>query len=202
MKSKIIIGLTGGIGSGKTAISNKFEQLGINLVDADIVAREVVAIGSDGLNQIHAHFGSDILNEDKTLNRAKLRELIFKDESQKTWLNNLLHPMIRAKIIYQLNQFSSPYVILVAPLLFENNLNELCHRTLLIDVPVEAQIQRTTSRDNVSEAQVKNIIAAQMPREDKLKLADDVLDNSLSLTSADKKVMALHQSYLNLSKST
>jgi dephospho-CoA kinase len=158
----------------------------------------VVAVGSDGLNQISNHFGADILNENKTLNRAKLRELIFKDHNQKTWLNNLLHPMIREQITYQLNQVTSPYVILVAPLLFENNLNKLCDRCLLIDVPVETQIQRTTSRDNVSTEQVKSIIASQMSREDKLNIADDVLDNSLSLDHADITINQLHQVYANL----
>jgi len=198
MTSKTVIGLTGGIGSGKSAISNKFEQLGINIVDADIVAREVVSVGSDGLNQISNHFGAGILNVDKTLNRAKLREVIFKDTNQKTWLNNLLHPMIRKQIIYQLEQATSHYVILVAPLLFENNLNKLCDRCLLIDVPVETQIQRTTSRDNVSTEQVKNIIASQMSRENKLNLADDILDNSLSLENAFKTVDKLHQTYIAL----
>lgn len=198
MTSKTIIGLTGGIGSGKSAISNKFEQLGINIVDADIVAREVVAIGSDGLNQIHTRFGFNILNEDKTLNRAKLREIIFNNESQKIWLNNLLHPMIREQIVYQLNQVISPYAILVAPLLFEHGLNKLCYRCLLIDVPVEMQIHRTTARDNVSIAQVKSIIASQMVREDKLNLADDVLDNSLPLNQADTQVNELHNRYLQL----
>lgn len=198
MKPKIIIGLTGGIGSGKSAVSNKFKQLGINIVDADIVAREVVAIGSDGLSQISNHFGADILHVDKTLNRAKLREIIFKDDNKKAWLNNLLHPMIRDQIVHQLNQATSPYVILVAPLLFENNLNKLCNRCLLIDVPVEVQIQRTTSRDNVNTDQVKSIIATQMCREDKLSLTDDVLDNSLSLEQASIKVNEFHQTYLNL----
>lgn len=200
MKPKIIIGLTGGIGSGKSAISNKFEQLGINIVDADIVAREVVAIGSDGLNQISNHFGADILNVDKSLNRAKLREIIFENDNQKTWLNNLLHPMIREQIINQLERATSPYVILVAPLLFENSLNKLCNRCLLIDVPKEIQIQRTTSRDNVSKEQVKSIIASQMSRDNKLELADDVLDNSLPLEDAFKKVDILHQSYIAVKK--
>jgi len=158
----------------------------------------VVAVGTDGLNQISNHFSADILNVDKTLNRAKLREIIFKDDNQKTWLNNLLHPMIRQQIVHKLEQATSPYAILVAPLLFENNLNKLCDRCLLIDVPVETQIQRTTSRDNVSTEQVKSIIASQMPREDKLNIADDVLDNSLSLESAFKTIDKLHQSYIAL----
>ncbi len=158
----------------------------------------MVAVGSDGLNEISNHFGADILNADKTLNRAKLREIIFKDEYQKAWLNNLLHPMIREQIVYQLNQATSHYVILVAPLLFENNLNKLCDRSLLIDVPVDTQIQRTTSRDNVSIEQVRNIIASQMSREDKLNIADDVLDNSLPLEHAFEKVDELHQYYITL----
>lgn len=158
----------------------------------------MVAVGSDGLNKISNHFGADILNVDKTLNRAKLREIIFKNDNQKTWLNNLLHPMIREQIVHQLEQATSPYVILVAPLLFENNLNKLCTRCLLIDVSVELQIQRTTSRDNVSTKQVKSIIASQMPRDDKLNIADDVLDNSLPLDHAFRAVDKLHQCYITL----
>ncbi|SFC44731.1 dephospho-CoA kinase [Pseudoalteromonas denitrificans] len=201
MHKRIVIGLTGGIGSGKSAVSSKFEQIGITIVDADIVAREVVALGSDGLNKISAHFGLGILNSDKTLNRAKLREIIFKDEKQKIWLNNLMHPMIRTQITLKLEQAKSPYVILVAPLLFENNLDKLCQRTLLIDVPVALQIDRTTSRDKVSSEQVKSIIASQMPREQKQALADDILNNSQVLSYTEQEAEALHLTYLELANS-
>ena len=173
-----VLGLTGGIGSGKSAVSAIFEELGIQVVDADIVAREVVEPGSVGLTKITAHFGDEILTNNGTLDRAKLRAIIFADESQKQWLNNLLHPLIRGSMLSQLKQATSNYVILVAPLLFENGLEKYCNHTLLIDVPVDVQITRTTARDNVSVELAKQIIASQMSRADKQQKAADILDNT------------------------
>lgn len=193
-----VLGLTGGIGSGKSAISRMFEHLGITVVDADIIARDVVALGSPALSQIAAHFGEQVLQDDGTLKRSKLRALIFADEQQKTWLNNLLHPLIRKNILQQLEQASSGYVILVAPLLFENKLHHYCHRTLLVDVPVEIQLQRTCQRDGVSTSQAQAIINAQMPREQKQQLADDILDNTPPLNEVEVQVKALHLHYLTL----
>lgn len=197
--SKLIIGLTGGIGSGKTTVSNQLADYGITIVDADVVAREVVAEGSLGLKEIVAKFGATILQEDGQLNRAKLRELIFSDEQLKQWLNALLHPLIRESILNQLKSATSPYCILSAPLLFENNLHQYTNRTLLIDVEKEIQITRTSKRDNVEKKQVEAIIASQMPREDKLALADDVLNNSkLTHLELENAVEKLHLNYLDL----
>ncbi|MDP4985304.1 dephospho-CoA kinase [Pseudoalteromonas tunicata] len=196
--SKKIIGLTGGIGSGKSAVANMFAALGIDLVDADIVAREVVAIGSPALAAIKQYFGEDFLNQDGSLNRSKLRERVFSQVDDKLWLNNLLHPLIRSEILAQLHQASSPYVLLVAPLLFENKLNELCDHSVLVDVPVATQLQRTSTRDNCTIELVQNIIAAQMPRAQKQALADDTIDNSLALDHTKKQVTALHQKLLAL----
>lgn len=126
--SKWVLGLTGGIGCGKSAVSAVFESQGIAIVDADIIARQVVAPKSTGLNAIITYFGNDILNQDQTLNRSKLRELIFADETKKQWLNNLLHPLIRETILTDLRNATSQYVILVAPLLFENGLDKYCQR--------------------------------------------------------------------------
>ncbi|GHF79579.1 dephospho-CoA kinase [Thalassotalea marina] len=197
--SKLIIGLTGGIGSGKTTVSNLLADYGITIVDADVVAREVVAEGSLGLKEIVAKFGATILQEDGQLNRAKLRELIFSDEQLKQWLNALLHPLIRESILNQLKSATSPYCILSAPLLFENNLHQYTNRTLLIDVEKEIQITRTSKRDNVEKKQVEAIIASQMPREDKLALADDVLNNSkLTHLELENAVEKLHLNYLDL----
>lgn len=153
-----ILGLTGGIGSGKSAVSAMFEKLGITVVDADIVAREVVEPGSVGLKKIVEHFGKTILTSEGVLDRAKLRGIIFDNETEKAWLNALLHPLIRESMLKQLQQATSDYVILVAPLLFENGLEKLCNHTLLIDVPVTTQITRTSARDNVSEAQAKKLL--------------------------------------------
>lgn len=195
-----VLGLTGGIGSGKSAVSEMFEKLNIVVVDADIAARQVVAPQSEGLNAIAAHFGTNILNPDGSLNRGQLREIIFADGQQKAWLNNLLHPLIREKLLTDLANAASEYVILVAPLLFENNLDQYCQRTLVVDVPVEVQLHRTTKRDNVTEQQAKNIIAAQMSREDKLAHADDIIDNNRSLVLVETELQQLHNRYLALSK--
>lgn len=193
-----VLGLTGGIGSGKSAISAMFEGLGIQVVDADIVAREVVEPGSVGLAKITAHFGDEILTTDGSLDRAKLRAIIFANESQKQWLNNLLHPLIRESMLAQLQQATSQYVILVAPLLFENGLDQFCDHTLLIDVPVEVQITRTTARDNISVELAKQIIASQMPRADKQQKATDTLDNNRLLSEVKIDVQKLHEKYLTL----
>tara|TARA_B100000700_G_scaffold151788_1_gene168497 strand:- start:173 stop:772 length:600 start_codon:yes stop_codon:yes gene_type:complete len=191
-----VLGLTGGIGSGKSAVSAMFEELGIQVVDADIVAREVVKPGSVGLTKITAHFGDEILTNNGTLDRAKLRAIIFADESQKQWLNNLLHPLIRESMLSQLKQATSEYVILVAPLLFENGLEKYCNHTLLIDVPVDVQITRTTARDNVSVELAKQIIASQMSRADKQQKAGDILDNNRPLEAVRSDVQKLHKKYL------
>ena len=193
-----VLGLTGGIGSGKSAVSAMFEELGIQVVDADIVAREVVEPDSVGLTKITAHFGDEILTSNGTLDRAKLRAIIFADESQKQWLNNLLHPLIRESMLSQLKQATSNYVILVAPLLFENGLEKYCNHTLLIDVPVDVQITRTTARDNVSVELAKQIIASQMPRADKQQKAGDILDNNRPLEEVKIDVQKLHEKYLTL----
>lgn len=191
-----VLGLTGGIGSGKSAVSAIFEELGIQVVDADIVAREVVEPGSVGLTKITAHFGDEILTSNGTLDRAKLRAIIFADESQKQWLNNLLHPLIRESMLSQLKQATSNYVILVAPLLFENGLEKYCNHTLLIDVPVDVQITRTTARDNVSVELAKQIIASQMSRADKQQKAGDILNNNRPLEEVKTDVQKLHEKYL------
>lgn len=198
--SNWVLGLTGGIGCGKSAVSAMFEAQGISIVDADIIAREVVAPQSSGLNAITEHFGHDILNQDQTLNRSKLRALIFADHEQKSWLNNLLHPLIREKIMRDLENATSPYVILVAPLLFENSLDKYCQRTLLIDVPVDVQLTRTMARDTITKAQAQAIIDAQMSRDDKKARAIDIINNNQPLESVNIEVLKYHQQYLTLAK--
>ncbi|MBH0059276.1 dephospho-CoA kinase [Pseudoalteromonas sp. SWXJZ94C] len=193
-----VLGLTGGIGCGKTAISNMFEELGITIVDADIIAREVVEPNKPGLKAIVSYFGNEILLPNGTLNRAVLRERIFANNDDKEWLNKLLHPLIRNKILIDLNTATSAYVVLVAPLLFENSLDKYCNQTLLIDVPNSVQIERTTQRDNVSAEQVKNIIAAQMPREHKQQKADAILNNDRDLALVKTDLLRLHKNYLQL----
>lgn len=196
--AKLIIGLTGGIGSGKSAASACFEALGITVVDADIVAREVVEPGRPALASIENHFGSDILLDDGNLNRARLREIIFTSPEEKAWLEQLLHPLIREEIIQQLNPAQSDYAILVSPLLFETDQHSLCTRTLLIDLPVEMQIDRASQRDNNDEDQIKRIIASQMSRECKLEKADDIILNDQDLDHLKQAVSKKHQYYLEL----
>ena len=196
-----ILGLTGGIGAGKTAVSNALADKGICIVDADVIARDVVAPNSEGLRAIVDKFGRDMLQSDGMLNRAALRELIFSNETHKSWLNTLLHPMIRETILNQLSSANSSYVVLSAPLLFENQLDALCNHTLLVDVSEEIQLHRTTQRDKVAITQVKQIIAAQMSRQDKCYKADTILDNSGSLAHMHAKLETLHQGFLKQAQS-
>lgn len=198
--SRWVLGVTGGIGAGKTAITNQLQVWGIEIVDADVIAREVVALGKPALAEITARFGEDILLADGNLDRAKLRDIIFTEPSQKEWLNNLLHPIIRQSIIDALSQSTSAYVVLSAPLLFENGLQKYCDHTLLVDVPVEVQLARTSKRDNVDAAQVNAIIAAQMSRQEKRSLADDIIDNSGALEQTLITLKQLHSEYLQKAK--
>ncbi|PQJ39416.1 dephospho-CoA kinase [Vibrio campbellii] len=196
-----VIGLTGGIASGKTTVANLFkQQFKIDIVDADIVAREVVEPGTPGLNAIIEHFGVDIVRDDQMLDRAKLRERIFSNPEEKTWLNGLLHPMIREKMIEDLEQVTSDYALLVVPLLIENKLDSLCDRVLVVDVDLQTQISRTVKRDNVSEDQVKAILASQASREQRLTLADDVVKNNPDDPDLLLQITDLHEKYLAMCK--
>ena len=196
-----VIGLTGGIASGKTTVANLFkQQFKIDIVDADIVAREVVEPGTPGLNAIIKHFGADIVRDDQTLDRAKLREKIFSNPEEKAWLNGLLHPMIREKMIEDLEQVTSDYALLVVPLLVENKLDSLCDRVLVVDVDPQTQISRTVKRDNVSEEQANAILASQASREQRLALADDVVKNNPDDPDLLLQITDLHEKYLAMCK--
>ena len=192
----MIIGLTGGIGSGKTAVSDTFEELGIAVVDADLASRVVVEKGKPCLEEITKHFGSEILTENEELDRAKLREIIFQSEEEKYWLESLLHPAIARQIQDELSASTSPYTILVSPLLLETNQKDFCDKVLVVDVPVELQMERTLKRDGVSEQQVKSIIKAQISREKRLELADEIIVNDGSLEDLQLAVKNLHQSLI------
>ena len=195
----MIIGLTGGIGSGKSAVSSHFETLGITVIDADVVAREVVEPEQPALVQIAEHFGNDIITPEGALDRAALRVLIFKDKSERKWLESLLHPLIREEIILQLKQSQSPYSILSSPLLLETDQHSMVNRILVVDVPVEVQIERTIDRDNNSLEQVEAIISSQSSRDFKQQKADDIILNTGTIESLHEKVSALHLRYLQLS---
>ncbi len=192
----MIIGLTGGIGSGKSAVSSHFEILGIMVVDADVVAREVVEPGQPALVQIAEHFGESIINSKGALDRAALRVLIFEDKNERKWLESLLHPLIRDEITQQLKQSQSPYSILSSPLLLETDQHSMVDRILVVDVPVETQIERTTQRDNNSLEQVEAIINAQSSRTIKQQKADEIILNTGTIESLHEKVDELHLHYL------
>ncbi|WP_162063470.1 dephospho-CoA kinase [Vibrio taketomensis] len=196
----LVIGLTGGIASGKTTVANLFrDQYTIDIVDADIVAREVVEPGSAGLQAICARYGKNILWDDGTLNRAALREIIFTDIKEKQWLDSLLHPMIRESMQIQLQQVQSDYALLVIPLMVENNLQQLADHILVVDVDEEMQIQRTVNRDGVSREQAESILRSQASRAERLAIADDVITNSSQNQQLLPQVAKLHKKYLEMS---
>lgn len=191
-----ILGVTGGIGSGKTAATDYFQTLGIEVVDADIVAREVVQPGQHALAAIAQHFGQEVLAADGSLDRRKLREIVFADVSQRQALEAITHPAIHAELIRQLQMASSPYAILATPLLWETGQAKLVQHSLVIDVPEALQLQRASLRDGSSEAQIKAIMAAQLGREQRLVKADDVICNNGSLNDLYAEINRLHPLYL------
>jgi len=194
-----ILGVTGGIGSGKSAATQWFESQGIQVVDADIVAREVVEKGQPALQKIQQTFGDWVLQPDGSLDRRALREYIFQNPEARQTLEKITHPAIRQSIIQQLQKPRSAYVILVSPLLFETNQHELVNHTLLVDASEQTQIQRASQRDGQNQEQIQKIIAAQMPRERKRELANDVVFNDGLLEHLHQQLEPLHQSYLKRS---
>lgn len=196
MTSKFVVGLTGGIGSGKSAVTALFEKHDIDIIDADEVARDVVAIGSEGLAQISAYFGSDILLESGALDRAALRERVFNNENEKAWLNGLLHPLIRTRMLDLINESLSPYCILSVPLLVENKLTSMCQCVVVVDCPEQMQLQRATQRDGNNEQTIKNIMTSQASREERLAVADYVLDNSTTIGNLASQINTLHEKLL------
>ncbi len=193
---RLILGLTGGIGSGKSAASQWFETQGICVVDADVVAREVVSIGQPALAQIQQQFGDWVLQDNGELNRRALRDHIFADAAARHALESITHPAIRNSIIQQLAAARSPYTILVSPLLFETAQHQLTQRTLLIDAPESLQLQRASQRDFQSVEQIQSIMASQMSREQKQQLADDIVLNDGDLAHLYTQLASLHQGYL------
>jgi dephospho-CoA kinase len=193
-----VLGLTGGIGSGKSVVAACFKKYGIKVVDADIAARKVVEPGMPALQTIAEHFGEQVLQADGTLDRAVLRSIVFNNEQQRQWLEQLLHPAIGEWIATELTSATSAYAILESPLLLETEQRKSTHRTLVVDVSKELQIERATARDDNSREQIEAIIAAQLPREERLARADDIIDNSGSLANLESAVKTLHQQYLKI----
>lgn len=193
-----IVALTGGIGSGKSTVSDAFSRLGVPVVDSDIIARQVVEPGTVALQQISQHFGPAILLPDGSLDRKKLRAKIFSDPDEKQWLNRLLHPLIQQETQRQISRIKAPYLLWVVPLLVENNLCSRANRILVVDVSTETQLRRTIARDRTNQQQAEQIIAAQISRSVRLSHADDVLNNDGSSDELINKIEQLHQKYLTL----
>ncbi len=196
----LVVGVTGGIGSGKSALTDLLEARGISVVDADKAARVIVERGRPALAKIAEHFGPAIIQADGTLDRASLRQKVFADEQERLWLESLTHPLIGEEIQSQLERSTSLYTVLSSPLLLETNQKQLVDLTIVVDVPEEIQVKRAAKRDANSVEQVKRIMAAQLPRDDRLSMADLVVDNSGSLHALKEKVDELHAHLLDKSQ--
>ncbi len=192
-----VVALSGGVASGKSTIANLFAQLGVPIIDADIIARQVVEVGTDALAQIVKHFSTEILLPNGELDRSQLREIIFNNDHERLWLNNLLHPIIHQITQKQIAKQTAPYVIWVVPLLIENNLHQLADKVLMVDVPETLQMERLIYRDKISESLAKRMIRTQVPLAERLSYADDIIVNNGNLASLSEQVNKLHQQYLN-----
>ena len=192
----LVIGITGGIGSGKSAVTDRFEEHGITVVDADKAARVIVEPGRPALQSIAEHFGDTILLPDGTLDRSALRTKVFADDNERRWLEQLTHPLIGQEILDQLAAATSPYTILSSPLLLETSQKSLTDLIVVVDVPEDIQLARTVARDDNDEAQVKRIMAAQMSRSERLDKADIVIDNNRTLNELDEVIAELHGEFL------
>ncbi len=196
----LIIGLTGGIGSGKSTAAQLFANKNIPIIDTDTIARTLTTRDSPALEAIVQHFGPDILQADQTLNRKKLREIIFKNQNERQWLEKLLHPLIRAEMRRQIALYKAPYCIVVIPLLTESTPDPIIQRILVIDATKAQQMARTKKRDELPAETVSAIFQAQSSREKKIHLADDIIDNSGTIDDLATQINALHQTYLSLAK--
>lgn len=200
----LVIGLTGGIGSGKTTVSQIFESFAVPVIDMDIIARELTAAGTETLQRISQHFADDILFQNGSLNRKKLRQLVFQSEENRQALESILHPEIRHNALQRLAKFkneATPYCIVVIPLLAESTKPFPVNRVLVIDSTPEQQLTRTCQRDNISEQMARDIIATQASRKKRLEIADDVLKNDGNIDRLTSKVMELHKKYQNIAAS-
>lgn len=194
------IGLTGGIGSGKSTVTNLFSDLNVPIIDADKIAHQLTHPNQPALSEIQTQFDGPVINTDGSLNRAYLKQIIFTDPSSKKKLEAILHPLIFTEISNQIAELNANYVILSIPLLLETGRNDFVDRILVIDCPIEEQINRVRARDRLTDAAIQNIIGAQSSRSHKLKAADDIIDNSGAAKLLADQVKKLHNSYLLLSQ--
>lgn len=196
----LIVGLTGGIGSGKSTVAERFAARDVPVIDADVIAREVVEPGTPGLARIVEAFGRDILDENGRLDRSRLGARVFQDPESRKRLEAILHPLIRAEIQRRITHITAPYCVLVIPLLIETGQTDLVHRVLVVDTPRELQYRRVAARDNRPRAEIEAILDVQAGREDRLAAAHDVIVNDADLDALDRQVARLHQRYLELSR--
>lgn len=195
-----LVGLTGGIGSGKSTVADLFNALGTDVIDADAISRHVVEPGSPLLTAIGDHFGAAVITATGRLDRAALRDRVFADPGARAWLEDLLHPAIRQEIKTRVNALRGDYAILVVPLLLESGHYDFVDEILVVDVPEAVQVERAMQRDGTTEAQVRAIMATQVSREARLEQADDVLDNTVSLDDLEERVRELHGHYLEAAR--
>jgi dephospho-CoA kinase len=198
--SDYVVGISGGIGSGKTTVTDLFAKLAVEVIDADVIAREVVEPGTPALKAIVDKFGQSVLDDSGHLDRAKLRTLVFNDTEIKNWLNQLLHPAIRQQMLLQTQNAQSAYCLLSVPLLVENKLYEQVDSVVIVDVDERIQLQRTVLRDKSNEQQIRAIMNAQATRQQRLAVADDVIDNNGKTEDLVEQVTKLHHHYLQLAQ--
>lgn len=194
----MIIGLTGGIGSGKSAAGIEFEKLGIAVIDADEIAQKASLKNSKAYKEIVEYFGSSILDNSQNIDRRKLRNIVFNDDEQKKKLEQILHPAIREDISFAISNSKSPYTIIMVPLIYETNSKDNYNRILVIDCDEDIQISRAVTRDGASEEDIKKIINSQATKQERLSIADDVISNNSSIEKLSEKVLHLHKNYLEL----
>jgi len=196
----MIIGLTGGIGSGKSAAAALFKDIGVDLIDADDLARDALNRNSKGYKLFIEQFGDKYLDEYKNINRELIRKLIFNDSAAKSKLENIIHPIVRSGIEAFIKNTKSDYCIIVVPLIFETNSSQLYDRVLVIDCDVEVQISRTSKRDNQTKSEIENIVNRQASREQRLSIADEVIVNNGSLDLLRNEVLKIHKKYMEIIK--
>ncbi|HEY8518453.1 MAG TPA: dephospho-CoA kinase [Gammaproteobacteria bacterium] len=196
----LTVGLTGGVASGKSAVTGMFAKRGVPIVDTDLIAREVVAPGEPGLTAVREAFGEEVLTATGELDRRKLREIVFADEAQRRRLEGILHPLIRARTLERLRSLEAPYAIVAVPLLVETGFGKLVDRVLVVDCPEEVQLARLMARDSLTREQATAMIRAQTDRATRLAAADDVIDNGGDLVVTERQVEQLHRKYLELAR--
>lgn len=194
------VGLTGGVACGKTTISDRFAELGVEIIDADVIARELLEQGSDCYAQVVGLFGQQVLLESAEINRSWLRDRIFSDAKAKQALESIIHPAVRLAIAETNENCASDYCIVSVPLLIEANMQTLVDRILVVDLPPEQQLDRLMQRDKISLKQAQAMLAGQCSRAQRLSFADDIIDNSQPVSALNEQIRILHENYLRMSK--